>query len=277
MGCAAMILVLASTAVDARFLVTVAGVPSASLQVSLREDAYRYQALHVLEEGEARFERAWTLADGGVEGLEPEVLALLGPPRPGCRTVREERSGRAEALCVAPHRGARVEGTLDGVPFRARYAAGRLEGVEVGPVRFQRVRGAPVLAFGLPNPFVEGFVVSGRGSGPALAPPLPGVRAVGVGPGEGSGSRRRCLAAARDAVAADARRKLVLGLVVVGDRAFPHAWVRSPAGDVDPTLGPGEASALAERTYLELPSAAAGAVYLELLDGRRRVVRLRAR
>jgi hypothetical protein len=273
MGVAAQLLVLAAGAVEARFLVSVAGVPQASLQVSERAGVYRYQALAVLEDGEARFERAWTLADGGVEGLVPEVLALLAPPARGCGPVREERSGRAETLCAGPLRGGRVEGTLDGVAFTAAYAGGQLAAVAVGPVRFERVRDAPALPEGRPGPFVEGFEVAAGPSGPRLAPPLPGAGRVRVEAAEGPGSRRRCLAVAREAVARDPSLQLVLGLVVEGGRAWPHAWVRRGGRHLDVTLGAADGPVLARRSYLELPREAAGQVYLELLDGRRRLVR----
>jgi hypothetical protein len=73
-------------------------------------------------------------------------------------------------------------------------------------------------------------------------------------------------------VEVDPSLALVLGLVVEGGRAFPHAWVRRGTDALDPTLGPEDAEALARRAYLALPREAAGLVYLSLLDGRRRVV-----
>jgi hypothetical protein len=274
---AAHLLVLAA-AVDARFLVSMAGVPSASLEVSVDEGgAYRYRAVHVLEEGEGRLERSWTLSDGGVDGLVPEVLALLAPPALGCRQVLEERRGLPEALCVTRAEARRVEGTLDGVAFTAWYRAGSLDRVAVGPVRFERVAGAPRLR-AVTSPFVEGFRVRGT-TGPArLEPPLPGaarVVRVTLRPGAlaASASRRRCLEVARRAVEADPSLTLVLGLVLEGGRAFPHAWVRRGDRHQDPTLGAEDGPLLGRREYLELAPDLAGRVYLELLDGRRLVAR----
>lgn len=268
---AALLLLLAAGPVDARFLVSVAGVPSASLRVSAGGGRYRYQAVHLLEEGAERFERSFDLVDGRVEGLTPEVLALLAPPAPGCRAVLEERRGAPEALCVTARRGDLVEGTLDGVAFRARYRAGRLERVEVGPVRFERVEGAPALPPGVESPFARGFEVAPGPGAPALRPALPGVERVAPATGPAAAPRQRCLQVARAAIAADPALALVLGLVVEDGRAYPHAWVRRGTQHLDPTLGPREAPALAGRTYLRLPEGSAGRVYLDLLDGRRQV------
>jgi hypothetical protein len=80
-----------------------------------------------------------------------------------------------------------------------------------------------------------------------------------------------CLAHARrfvaQAKAAGHDAELVLGLVVDGGRAYPHAWVRAGGTELDPTL----MRPVTAGEYLALDDA--GQRYLELLEGTRRVVR----
>jgi hypothetical protein len=105
----------------------------------------------------------------------------------------------------------------------------------------------------------------------ALSPALAGARVVEVVPSgqPGEVGRARCLVLAREAAGRGPGRAVVLGLVIEGDRAFPHAWVRSGGADEDPSRLPGDRPG----RYLELPPGSAGRVYLELLDGARAVVR----
>lgn len=259
-----LVLLLGAAPLDARFVLVVSGLPVAELRVRVDGDAYHYEATHFLEEGPRRRAETLTLAEGAPE---PEVLALARRPAPGCRDVLEERRRALERLCVEPGEGAEVRGTLDGQPFTARYDdGGALESIAVGAVRWEAARrpGRPPPE----SPFVRGVPVP-RGA-LALQPPVEGARWL-VTPPRGAGEagavgRERCLPLARKHAAALPGAKVAVGLVVEGGVAFPHAWVTTAAGPVDPSVLAGDA-ALARRRYLEVPAERAGRFYLELFDG----------
>ncbi len=259
---------------DERFLLTLSGLPMAVLRVEVRDGVYRYEATHFLDEGETHFARSWVLDERGeVEGLRPEVLWLLEPPPVGCRPVFEERRATRETLCIDERTSTRAVGRLEQVPFTARYDGGRLSGLTFPGAEWTRLEGRPPKA--KPSQvFGRGFEV-GAASGPwRLEPAVKGARLVTTpvrGTASGAEGRQRCLVLARDAVHEDARLTLVLGLMVEGGRAYPHAWVRRGARHEDPSLLPSDEGVEA-RWYIELPRESAGQLYLELLDGQRRVV-----
>lgn len=272
---AALLLVLGALApLEARFLLEAEGTPLAVLRVAVRGHQYEYEATHFLEEGDTAWSRSWVLDErGAVDGLVPEVLFLLHPPRAGCHSVLEERRGVPETLCVDASGDQAVTGTLDGTSFEARYERGHLAVVRLPGLLWRRVEGSAPVARGA-SPFARGFVVRPVSGPLRLLPPLPGARVVHQvrGTGGGAPERRRCLTVARAAVARDPRLELVLGLVVEGGRAFPHAWVRQGPDDEDPSLLADDDALRAERWYLALPRGSAGRAYLELLDGRRAIV-----
>lgn len=257
---------------DERFLLTIDDGAWAELRVWVTGRQYHYDAVHFLDEGDRTVSRVLTIDPAGrIGGLQPEVLALLTPPAPGCREVLEERTGRPEQLCVEPADGSQVHGRLDGVPFSARYEAGKLNEVALPGVRWERVVSAGRRAAQRDSPFARGFAVTQKGPRLTLAPQLAGaveVEVVQTGrPGEVD--RLRCLVLARQAARADPGRQVVTGLIVEGARAFAHAWVKKGDGFEDPSRLPQDPPG----RYLLLPAAAAGRVYLELLEGSRSVVR----
>lgn len=269
-------LALCLHAAPQRYLLTVGGAPMAELRVDVDGRTYRYASTHFLEEGPAKRQRVFTLdAKGLVDGLVPEVLALAKTPAVGCADVLEEVARAPERLCVMTVDDGVVTGTLAGKPFTATYdEGGALASLTLGAARWD----ATSLASRPPgesSPFTRGFALTGRSGEVALAPPLDGARRLEAPP-EGVGDnafvgRLRCLVAARRYVDTHAGATLVLGLVVENGRAWPHAWARLGARDVDPSVLPDD-EVLSKRQYLALPEGQAGRVYLELLDGTRRAL-----
>jgi hypothetical protein len=265
-----LLLVLCAVPVDARFLLTIDEVPFAELRVRVDQRQYRYEATHFLEEGDARFSRTLKLdAKGRIDGRVPEVLALLSVPASGCREVLEERTNTAEQLCVEAKDGQVVHGRVGEVPFSARYEQGALATIELPGVRWERVAMAAGRPAARASPFADGFAITGGGPRLSLAPALVGAReVVAKATGKGDVTRARCLVLAREAAKADSRLLVVTGLVVEGNRAFPHAWTQRGDAFEDPSRLPGDSG-----RYLLLPAGTAGRVYLELLDGSRAVTR----
>jgi hypothetical protein len=263
------LLLLAAAPVDATFLLELDGVPAATLHVLERPSSFDYRVTRFLEEGDAVFSRTFPL--GGTSPA-PEVQALLHLPAVGCRDVLEERTGALEPLCVTVVDDGAASGTVGADSFRARYGSdGALDSISVATVTWVRVHGVVSRPAVVAAPLAEGVAVT-AGPGPVhLTPAVEGARTVTVKPvGEkGSVGRTRCLPLAR----AYARRTggtVVLGLLVDAQRAWPHAWVRTAKGDVDPSFLPGETHG-----YLELPTSVAGRTYLGLLDGSLRPTRVR--
>jgi hypothetical protein len=262
---------LAAAPVEGRFVLEVAGLPVAELRVSASGDRYLYESTHFLEEGprERRLELSLsTLA------AEPEVLALIHRPKPGCRDVLEERARLLEQLCVVTSTQGEVSGTIAGEAFVAHYdEAGVLGDITVGSARWLAA-GKPV-APPPESPFVRGLAV------PAgvlhLEPAVTGAKwltraPVGIGQAERVG-RVRCLVLAREEAARRPKSRVAVGLVIEAGRAFPHAWLAEGENAFDPSVLAKD-PLLAQRRYLEVPVEQSGAFYLRLFDG---AVRLKAK
>lgn len=253
-----------------------------TVTLTLEAGRFTYLSQHLHTRGTSHGERRREVtlevdASGRLPGGTgvPQALWLWrGPPAPGCVVGREELSGREGPHCATGGTAPWVEGTLLGVPFRARYGVGgRMEVLEVGESRFteaapgERLR-AP------PDFFSQGLPVEGEQGALRLVPAVKvparlegmtpwtrtAARALSArvhaafpekGPGDsdwregGEGEAGGCLAHALR-FAAEARAKgvkvaLVHGLLVVdGGPARPHAWVRvalveGGTLDLDPT------------------------------------------
>lgn len=261
---ALVVTLLAAAPVQGRFLLEVSGLPVAELRVSVRGQRYVYEATHFLEEGPREHRTELTLTP---TTPMPEVLALLRRPAPGCRDVLEERSGRTEELCVTAGASTKVSGTLDGTAFEADYElTGALARISVGAAHWVAVTrpSRPPLE----SPFVRGVAVPTGAT--KLSPPFPGARWLAHAP-EGIGAedrvgRARCLVLAREAQARRPGARLSVGLVVEGDRAYPHAWLTEGEAATDPSVLPGD-PVLSSRRYLEVPAAQSGTFFLQLFDG----------
>ena len=262
----ALVLSLLAAAPDEsrRFVLEIAGLPVAELRVSVSRDRYVYESTHFLEEGPRKHQVTLRL---NKKGPQPEVLALLHVPKPGCVDVLEERTAVLEKLCVEQADVASASGTIAGEKFSAEYDAGALSGITVGSAKW--VAATTPTTPPPQSPFVKGVAVP---PGPLqLAPPLEDARWLARSP-EGVGApdrvgRTRCLVLAREEAARRPGSRVSVGLVVEGGRAYPHAWVTGADGNsVDPSVLGGD-SILDARRYLEVPPERAGAFYLRLFDG----------
>lgn len=270
-----LLLALVFSAAPVRLVHSVNGVPVGVVEVQVTRGRLVYRARHVFRDESRRFETSWAVDGQGrdADGLVSEVAALSARSDAGCRDVREERTGRRERLCL----GADGEGTLDDVKLRAAWdARGRLRAVDVldpgGAVvsRFEQSELEPVAGR---DPFGDGFLVTGVGPRVTVDPDAK-ARVVEVeGVTMATRATGSCLSAARTWVQAHAGDAVQLGVVIEGDRAWPHAWVRQQGGRfVDPSLEP-TSPALGARVYVAFPDAAAGTLFLELAAGSRHVKR----
>ncbi|HZH17943.1 MAG TPA: transglutaminase domain-containing protein [Archangium sp.] len=292
----------------ARFVFAWRGVPVGTVTLSLAPEVKRftYTSRHLHTRGEHVGERVMevSLELGQGESVVgrasvPQALWLWrGPRAPGCVTGREELSGREGPHCITDVQGNRVEGTMFGQPFTARYdERGRMVALEVGESRFTAV--APgVRLRPPPELFAEGVPVEGASGPLAFSPSWPLVVRPGwltdwragearalaeavhaafpeKGPGaadwseRGEGEAGGCLAhALRFAAKAAARGQrvaLVHGLLVVdGGPARPHAWVRvGLAGGVTLDLDPTSLDPVTRESHLPLAVAEPGGPSVE--------------
>lgn len=260
-----LLALLAAAPTQARFVLEVSGLPIAELRVTVKGKRYVYEATHFLEEGPREHRVQLTLSD---KGPPPEVLALLPKPSAtGCRDVIEERSGKKEVLCVEGLAGADARGTIDDVPFFATYDEHDvLSRIVVGAARWVAAT-APVKP-PPESPFVRG--VPAPGGARRLVPEVPGARWLsspprGIGEEHRVG-RARCLVLAQEAAERRPGSHVTVGLVIEGERAYPHAWLTEGGAALDPSVLPDD-PVLATRRYLEVPAELSGDLYLRLFDG----------
>jgi hypothetical protein len=247
-----------SAALLARFIFSLGGAPAGTVELSLEGDTYAYRSVHVYRRSQAERVEKFDADTSPV----PEGLWLWRQPRPGCVDGVAELSHQKGQLCADAAKGHQVSGTSLGRPFTARYDdAGLLVQLSVGKSTFTRTERPLVPG----RPYAGGFAIEGKGTRLSLDPPVDGARwpelepkGVRTAPAE-EGS---CLELAQAYGG-----PLTLGLVVENGRAWPHAW----AGDVDPSAQKSDARR-PNRAYLELPADRAGALYVELLEGRRKLV-----
>jgi hypothetical protein len=242
-----------------RFVHLLGEAPVGEIELRRNDEGYAYRSRHYFRRGKISEER-FESAAATVWASE----SLLRPRPVGCWAVEDELSHRRGEACVVRSAGSEVSGTLLGDAFAARYEHGLLQQLQLGESKFVRTESAVEFK----DPFGEGFSIKGQGASLSLVPRLKGARSARVSPG---GSNEDCLAAAQGWLAEHPDGwELVLGLLEDEGRGWPHAWVRHRASgkEVDPSRP------LAGARYLALPSAVAGAVYVELLGKRRSLVRV---
>jgi hypothetical protein len=257
------------TLAQTRYLFELDGVSVGTVELQLVEGRYSYTSRHAYRR--ARAEHTETFASGS-KGPLPEGLWLWHRPEAGCVDGIAEFTHLLGRLCAEQRTAREVSGTTLGKPFTARYDAhGELEELKVGKSRFVR-SDAP---YSPGQPYAAGFSITGQGKALQLEPPVSGARWLSVTPrGTRSGPLAEadsCLEVAQQFVAQNPDHTLVLGLVVEKGKAYPHAWAASERGDVDPSAKL-DGAQRPNVAYLELPRADAGRLYLELLEGRRRLV-----
>ena len=259
------LMVSSAVPADARYVMSVGGVPVGVVSYALEGSTYVYRSTQVFRSKNQEVVRRIELALGH---LKPEVWWLSVKRPDGCVEVTEERSTVSELVCTRAGGG-----TIAGRAFRSAYGpGGQLLWLELPGVLFEAsARELPARA----DPFAEGFAVSGEGPTPRVEPPVKGVELVhAAGVSIEAGDDQSCLELARAYVARHATTTVVLGVVIERGRAWPHAWVKTAKGEhFDPTVAPDEAN---PRQYLVF-SRDAASLYLELLSGQRRVTRSRGR
>jgi hypothetical protein len=253
-----------NAALLARFIFTLGLAPAGTVELSLDHGTYTYRSVHVFRRSKAeRVERF--AADAKPV---PEGLWLWRQPPLGCVDGIAELTHETGQLCVAHVAGHEVDGTSLGKDFTAKYDDdGLLVQLMFNKSVFTRTD-APLKPG---RPYAAGFPIEGKGARLTIEPPVEGARWPELEP---RGIRTMpvedgsCLQVAQQFVEQqDVGGALSLGLVVEKGRAWPHAW----AGDVDPSAKLSE-TRRPNRSYLQLPTNQAGALYVELLEGTRKLV-----
>lgn len=271
-GEALLALVLAQAPDEAVWTLELGGVPAAVVRARREEGAFTWSVERLFRRADARSVRLAVDGRGrDAQGRVPEGLWFWKRPPPGCVQGVDEVSGRAGELCLEAFDGGVGRGRALGAPFAAAWSRdGTLARLEVSGAVY-----TPGAAWTGKDPWAAGLAVSGKKGSLGLSPAVAGAalvdpppRATGAAP-----VTEDCLALAGVEVArAAGKKEVVLGLVVEGDRAWPHAWVRALGSGAheDPSVPAGERPA---RAYLALPAGSAGRVYLDLLNGRTKLAR----
>jgi hypothetical protein len=287
------------------YLFTLDGLPAGQVTLERSPDgkSFTYRSEHVFGRGSAlRSVESHTLEldeAGRVAGTTatPVSLWLWTQHAPSCLEVVDERTGRTGQACSNAVSREEQEGIALDESFHAVYRGGVLETLDLGEARFTRLLAAPELdgatglwARGIPLPGGRGQVAFEPSLSLPSQPSLPSSR--------GRSWAERLLkefgAVQKDEICLAVSKRLldwleergvhgvlVLGLLLDAGRAWPHAWVRAEGPneepvDFDATWGrPAEPPG-----YIALQSVAAGAqgleagqVYLDLVTGKRRLVR----
>jgi hypothetical protein len=259
-----------SAALVARFIFTLGTAPAGTVELAIEGSTYTYRSVHVYRRTKAERVDKFPLSAKPV----PEGLWLLKQPKVGCVDGVAEISHEKGQLCADAVKGNEVGGKVLGKDFTAKYDdSGDLMQVTMAGSTF--VRTDKPLVPG--HPYANGFPISGKGTQLTLDPPVEGTRWPEREP---RGVRTKpaaedeCLKLAEEFVeGTDFEYVLALGLVVEKGRAWPHAWAHSPAsGDVDPSAKKTDNANTPNRSYLAFPTDQAGALYVDLLDGKRKLV-----
>ena len=274
LSCNAVLLALTLAVLgQTRYLFELDGVAVGTVELALEGKHYTYTSLLAYRRAKAEHVDEFNLSP---DKPVPEGYWLWHKPAEGCVPGVAEVTSATGKLCADEVGVREVKGTAMGKPFTARYdASNELEELVVGKSRFLRTDKPLVPG----QPYAKGFPVEGKGKKLELQPPLEGTRWPFFTP---KGTRSAplpepdsCLEVAQAFVAEHPGYRLVLGVVMDKGRAYPHAWAASDvSGDVDPSAkAPGpKAKPTPNKTYLELPKEQVGVLYVELLEGRRKLV-----
>lgn len=287
------------------YLFTLEGLPAGqvTLERSADSKSFTYLSEHVFGRGPGlrQVERRTLSLDAAgrvaASTATPVSLWLWTQHPPSCLEVMDELSGRTGQACSNALSKEELQGIALDEPFHAVYRDGVLESLDLGPARFTRLEAAPELD-GATGLWARGLALPGGrgqlGFDPALSLPRQPSAASSRGRSWAERTLRefgaapageRCLETAQRLLAWLEERGghgvLVLGLLLDAGRAWPHAWVRASGPydelvEVDPAWG----RPVVPEGYLALQTVAAGAhgleagqVYLELVSGKRRLVR----
>lgn len=286
---------VAALAEDAAYEFRLLGTPVGRVMLKLQKGRFTYTSTQWFNRGGRESLKARSVMLSAAAAPRPASLVLWHRPGDGCRKVKDELTGKVGRLC-AEGQGSR--GELMGQAWEATYAGKplRLETLKLGDAEFQRLA-APAAAPSPPDLSGGGFRVDGYEGRPVVDPPLPpstfkperwsakAARALAEKVhAAGEDRPDACLELAR-AFRAEANRdhvraEVVTGLLVEGDRALPHAWVRVETEGGPLELDPSSLEPVTPERYVTLfrsadpaDDAAGGAPFLDLLAGRRGVVR----
>jgi len=285
----------AAAAEEAAYEFRLLGTPVGRVVLRLEKGRFTYTSTQWFNRGgrESLKTRSATLR--AESAPRPASLVLWHRPGDGCRKVKDELTGKVGRLC-AEAQGTR--GELMGQAWQATYTGkpARLETLKLGDAEFQRLA-EPGARPSPPDLSGGGFRVDGYEGNPVVDPPLKpftfrpekwtakAARALAEKVhAQGKDREGICLELARafreEANREHVRAEVVTGLLVEGDRAFPHAWVRVET-EVGPLeLDPSSLEPVTLERYVTLfrsadpaDDAAGGAPFLDLLAGRRGVIR----
>ncbi|MEN9800463.1 MAG: hypothetical protein RL653_4160 [Pseudomonadota bacterium] len=272
------------------------GTPVGRVELQLEKGKFTYRSRQWFNRGgrESLQGRAVTLP--ATRAPRPASLLFWHKPGDGCRKARDELTGKVGRLC-AELQG--TKGEFLGSPWEATYSGKplRLETLRLGDAEYVRLADEEAKAPAPPDFSGEGFRVDGYEGRPQVDPPVKlepfnpdrWSRKQAQGLAEkvhagSAGTSNACLELAR-AFRAEAnkdrvRAEVVTGLLVEGDRALPHAWVRVITETGPLELDPSSMEPVTPERYVTLfrsadpaDDAAGGKVFLDLLAGRRGVVR----
>ena len=272
------------------------GTPVGRVELKLEKGKFTYRSRQWFNRGGRESLKAREVTLSAARTPRPASLLLWHKPGDGCRKVKDELTGKLGRLC-AEAQGTR--GELMGERWEASYAGtpARLQQLKLGDAEYVRLSGEDEKA-PLPRDLSpDGFRVDGYEGRPQLEPPLKlepftpdrwsskKAQALAEKVHEaGAGKSNACLELARafrvEANKDRVRAEVVTGLLVEGDRALPHAWVRVIAESGPLELDPSSLEQVTPDRYVTLyrsadpaDDAAGGKPFLDLLAGRRGVVR----
>ena len=287
------------------YLFTLDGLPAGQVTLQRSPDgkSFTYKSEHVFGRGPGlRKVESRTLAlDGSgrvaASNATPVSLWLWTQHEPSCLEVVDELTLRTGQACSNALSREELDGIALDEPFHAVYRDSVLESLELGPARFTRLEAVPQLD-GASGLWAKGFPLPGGRGQVAFDPPLSLPRQPSAPSSQGrawaertlkdfgtSHEDERCLEASQRLLSWMEERGvhgvLVLGLLLDAGRAWPHAWVRASGPYDEPLdLDPAWGRLAVPMGYLALqtvvPGAhglAAGQVYLDLVSGKRRLVR----
>jgi hypothetical protein len=299
LACACVLAACSGTAVGAEratYEFRLQGTPVGQVELQLDKGKFTYRSRQWFNLGGRESLAAREVKLAAAKAPRPASLLLWHKPGDGCRKAKDELTGKVGRLCAE---GQGTKGEFLGKPWEATYAGKpqRLQTLKLGDAEYVRLPEGEAKSPTPPDFTGEGFRVDGYEGRPQVEPPVKlepftpdrwsRKQAVALAEkvhADGAGMSNACLALARqfraEANVDRVRAEVVTGLLVEGDRALPHAWVRVMTESGPLELDPSSLEPVTPERYVTLfrsadpaDDAAGGKAFLDLLAGRRGVVR----